>query len=153
MTTSPSLRDRIEAIVAKWGTQATGVPHQAVWNAIAQCGEDQPLTLVNYFKMRETASYEAGHADAQSGLSGQEAFQRYGAVSMPGLEQVGGRFLMVAPFMGSFIGAAEDWDLVAIGSYPNPGALLALFEMDAYREAYAHRVAACAEQRVSVCLG
>lgn len=153
MTTTTSLRDRIDAIVAKWGTKADSVPHQAVWDAIAQCAEDQPLTLVNHFKMRETASYEAGHAEAGSGLTGQEAFQRFGAVSMPGLEQVGGRFLMVAPFMGSFIGAAEDWDLVAIGSYPNPGALLALFEMDAYREAYAHRVAACADQRVSLCLG
>lgn len=133
--TAHSVQNRIESILANWGTGSSGLPDEVTWDAVAQCAMDQPVTLVNFFKMRDNASYPSGTAVVENGISGQDAFQRYAAVSIPS------------------VGSAEDWDLVAIGSYPNPGALLSLFEMDAYREAYIHRVAACRDQRVSLCLG
>ncbi|WP_299752199.1 hypothetical protein [uncultured Tateyamaria sp.] len=151
--TAHSVQNRIESILANWGTGSSGLPDEAAWSALAQCAQDQPVTLVNFFKMRDNASYPTGTATVEDDISGQEAFQRYAGVSIPSVEQAGGKFLMVAPFARTFIGSAEDWDLVAIGSYPNPGAFLSLFEMDAYREAYIHRVAACRAQRVSLCLG
>lgn len=151
--TARSVQNRIESILANWGTGSSGLPVEATWSALAQCAKDQPVTLVNFFKMRDSAAYPKGMAMAEDDISGQEAFQHYAAVSIPSVEQVGGKFLMVAPFARTFIGSAEDWDLVAIGSYPNPSALLSLFELDAYREAYIHRVAACRDQRVSLCLG
>ncbi|GGX69793.1 hypothetical protein GCM10007385_43760 [Tateyamaria omphalii] len=151
--TARSIQNRIESILANWGTSSNGLPDEATWDALAQCAKDQPVTLVNFFKMRDSASYPSGTAMVEDRISGQDAFQRYAAVSIPSVEQAGGKFLMVAPFACTFIGPTEDWDLVAIGSYPNPGTLLSLFEMDAYREAYIHRVAACRDQRVSLCLG
>ena len=151
--TETGIQERIENILAAWGTGRSGLPSEDTWNALAQCNEDQPITLVNFFKMRKTASYSMDRAAAEGSVSGEEAFQRYAAVSMPSLEQVGGTFLLVAPFGRTFVGASQDWDLVAIGSYPNPGALLSLFELDSYREAYVHRIAACSDQQVSLCLG
>lgn len=152
-TTKLSLSDRIDRVRATWSTGEAGLPGDDAWAALATCADDQPVTLVNFFKMRDRASYPAGLEPEETDLSGNDAFQKYAAVSMPSLEQVGGRFLLVAPFGASFIGAAEDWDLVAIGSYPNPGALVSLFELDAYRDAYSHRIAACSDQKVSLCLG
>ncbi len=152
-TKATGLSNRIEGIFANWGAGQSGLPSQGAWNALAKCPGDQPVTLVNFFKMRDLASYPTGTAGGEGSISGEEAFQRYAAVSMPSLESVGGRFLLVAPFGNTFVGAAEDWDLVAIGSYPNPGALLSLFELDAYREAYIHRTAACSDQKVSLCMG
>ena len=55
---------------------------------------------------------------------------------MPALERAGGRFLLVGPCEGGFAGADEDWDLIAIGSYPDTESLLALYEDDAYRAAF-----------------
>ncbi len=152
-TTEPNLRDRIERILEKWGTDDIGLPGQDAWRALAKCSDTQPVTLVNFFKMRDTAFYQTGNDMTEADTSGDEAFQRYAAVSMPSLEKVGGRFLLVAPFISMFIGASENWDLVAIGSYPNSGALLSLFELDEYREAYVHRTAACSDQKVVLCLG
>ncbi|CUH99636.1 DUF1330 domain-containing protein [Leisingera aquaemixtae] len=151
--TQLSLIDRIESILANWGAEGSGQPGEDAWKALAKCPNNQPVTLVNFFKMRDSALYPKDFAAAQSNISGQEAFQRYAAVSMPSLEKVGGKFLLVAPFGKTFIGTAEEWDLVAIGSYPNPSALLSLFELEAYREAYIHRIAACSDQKVSLCLG
>ncbi|MEE2944394.1 MAG: DUF1330 domain-containing protein [Pseudomonadota bacterium] len=144
---------RVDAILAKWGTDLAGTPTADTWNAIKELSEDQPLTLVNFFKMREQSEYPEGAEDIARDITGQEAFQRYADVSMPALESAGGRFLMVAPFGRTFVGQPQDWDLVAIGNYPNPSALLSLFEQDDYRKAYVHRTAACADQAVSLCIG
>lgn len=152
-TTRRSFTERIERILQTWGTETSGLPGKDAWATLAECPEDQAITLVNFFKMRERASYPNGVSTADGDVSGQEAFNRYASVSMPSLEKVGGKFLLVAPFAKTFIGIAEDWDLVAIGSYPNPNALLSLFELDAYRRAYPHRTAACSNQKVSLCLG
>ena len=87
------------------------------WKRVLSRPADKALTLVNFFKFRAKAGYPAnsGQADA----SGDEAFQRYARVSMPAMQAAGGKFLHVGPFAGSFTGQDEDWDLVAIGAYPD----------------------------------
>ena len=82
--------------------------------------------------------------------TGQEAFDRYAAVSMPTMERCGGRFLLAAPFGGTFAGENEDWDLIVVGSYPNTRALFQLFEEDGYQKVFHHRTAACAKQKVLI---
>ncbi len=68
------------------------------------------------------------------------------------MERVGGSFLHVGPFVGTFIGTDESWDLVAIGAYPNLEAFSALYSDPDYRIAFAHRSAACEQQKVLVCV-
>jgi len=145
---------RIAAITEAYGTgPEAGMPNEDSWARLAAMPPDQPVTLVNFFKLRARAAYPAdAHAD-ETDVDGETAFNRYASVSMPALEEAGGRFLLVAPFGETFIGSSEDWDLVAIGTYPGPAALFALFEQPQYRSAYVHRLAACAAQRVSLCMG
>ena len=62
-------------------------------------------------------------------------------------------FLFVGPVEGRFMGSQDDWDIAAIGRYPNTKALLSLFDIEAYRDCYIHRNAACERQQVTICDG
>lgn len=136
---------RVARLIDLYGGGADGAsPTEAQWRALFARPFDQPITLVNCFALRDSADY----GDAEGPASGREAFDRYAAVSVPTLAKVGGRFLHVGPSAGTLVGEGEPWDLLAIGQYPNLEALLALYEDEAYRAAYRHRVAACARQQV-----
>ena len=136
------------AELTQWYGVAAG-PTLTQWRRVLERPEGSPVTVINFFKLRPRAEYAAG-GDPVSGL---EAMMRYAAVSGPTLEKVGGRFLLTGPFETTLIGDDEDWDLVAIGAYPSRAALLALFDDVAYRDAWAHRVAAVERQRVVIAAG
>ncbi len=146
------LEERIKNLAAIYGDGSDGAcPTRAQWQALINDTPDGGVTLINFFKMRAHAQYPPGaDAPAEPG-TGDEAFQRYAAVSGGVLEKVGGHFTLVAPFKGSLIGDKEDWDLVAIGAYPAVENVLALFEDADYRGVYVHRTAACARQKVFFC--
>ena len=113
----------------------------ARWRTLFEA--EGPLALVNHFVFREDAAYPDGRA-----ASGQEAFAAYAGVSVPAMARAGGRFLASgAPAAGLFGTPAED-DLVVVGWYPDGAALLALLRDPAYREAFEHRRAALAVDRV-----
>lgn len=122
-------------------------PNQAQWTRILSRPADKPVTLINFFKLRDSALYP----DGSDAVTGQEAFSSYASVSVPTMERVGGTFLFVGPYQGTFLGDDEDWDLTAIGSYPNLGAFIALYSDEAYRSVFHHRTAACERQKVLVC--
>ena len=126
---------RVDELTAWYG--ASG-PSSAQWRRVVAGPAGSPLTLINFFKLRPT---------------GMEAMMRYAAVSGPALERAGGRFLLTGPFETTLIGEDEDWDLVAIGTYPDRAALLALFADGAYRAAWEDRAAAVARQRVLIAVG
>jgi len=148
-----STLDRAQAITQHYAG-IDGTPTRETWNRIAGLAEDQPVAMVNHFRLHRQALYPSGSVEAQQGpISGQDAFDRYATVSMPALARAGGEFLMVTPFAFTFIGSDEAWDLVVVGRYPNPSAVFALFEDPLYRAAYHHRTAACAAQRTGLCLG
>jgi uncharacterized protein (DUF1330 family) len=128
---------------------AGGCPRAEQWARVLERDPTKPVALINFFKLRETAVYVGDQVD-QAPISGQDAFSRYAEVSIPTMERVGGKFLLVAPFEGSFIGQDEDWDLVAIGSYPNLQAFLDLYQDAKYRSVYHHRTAACEKQKVLI---
>lgn len=140
---------RIDALLLALGDGSDGSsPTREQWQRIAKRDQNAPVTLVNFFKLNAIAGYKDGTIG-----SGQEAFDRYAAVSMPTMERVGGKFLLAAPYAGMFAGEEEDWDLVVLGSYPNPKALFALFEDKGYQTVFHHRTAACARQKVFVVSG
>ncbi|ASP33117.1 DUF1330 domain-containing protein [Labrenzia sp. VG12] len=122
-------------------------PTETQWADLLGRAPDKPVTLINFFKLREKALYQD---DAET-VSGQEAFSNYASVSVPAMERAGGRFLYVGPFQGMFLGETEDWDLIAIGAYPDLKAFTALYSDEAYRGAFHHRTAACERQKVIVC--
>ncbi|HEV7735688.1 MAG TPA: DUF1330 domain-containing protein [Candidatus Binatia bacterium] len=134
--------------LTQWYGAGAG-PTITQWQRVLDGPGGAPVTVINFFKLRPMAAYATG-GDPVSGF---EAMMRYAAVSGPTLEKVGGRFLLSGPFETTLIGDDEDWDLVAIGAYPTRDALLALFDDAAYREAWAHRVAAVERQRVVIAAG
>lgn len=142
--------ERIGRLLERYGDGTDGAaPTAEQWRHVFERPADRPITLINFFKMRGRAAYRPETSAAEA--TGQEAFARYSEVSIPTVEKVGGRFLLVAPLEAMFLGGAEDWDLVAIGSYPDSGALLALFEDPDYQAVSHHRTAACERQKVLIC--
>lgn len=139
---------RIDAITAAYSAYpASTYPTAAQLGRVADLAPGQPVSIVNFFRFREHAAYPDSAPEAAERLSGQEAFQRYAAVSMPTMSEIGGSFGYMAPFAGTFLGADETWDMIVIGNYPDPDTLFRLLENAAYREAYRHRVAALADAR------
>ena len=154
MSASRTVEERVGQFVAWYGDGSDGAsPTKSQWRHVVNRPADSPVTLVNFFKLRARALYTDDMAGLGEAATGQDAFDRYAAVSVPTLDKVGGKFLLVAPFEETFVGGDEDWDLIAIGSYPNSAALLALFEDTDYRGAFPHRTAACERQKVVVCSG
>lgn len=154
MNANQEIEVRVDRLVTWYGDGGDGSsPTREQWRHLLGRPADAPVTLINFFKMRARARYPEGADVVGEPGSGRDAFSRYGAVSIPTLEKVGGKFLLIAPFETMFVGEEEDWDLIAIGSYPNKTAVLALFEDHGYRDVFHHRTAACERQKVAVGAG
>ncbi len=122
-------------------------PTPEQWGRVLARPDDQPITMVNLFKLRPQAVYSEGGPD----ISGADAFNRYSSVSIPAMQRNRGTFLFVGPFQGGFVGTDEDWDLVAVGQYPDMKAFVDMQTDADYRACYHHRTAACVSQRVFFC--
>lgn len=132
---------------AWYGDGADGsCPNAEQWARLFGLPADRPVTLVNLFKLRDVAVYPD-----ENGISGADAFARYSSVSIPAMQRAGGSFHYAGPHRGAFLGEEEDWDIVAIGTYPNLDCLIALYADPDYRAVFHHRTAACARQSVFVC--
>ena len=138
---SEPIETRASELAAFYGGVAG--PTALQWQRMLSGPAGAPITLINFFKLRAVAGESTGLEEMMS----------YAAVSRPTVEKVGGRFLMTGPFDGTFMGEDEDWDIVAIASYPDRAALVALHDDDAYRMAWSDRVAAVERQRVVIAAG
>lgn len=139
-----------ESFLAWYGDGSDGnSPTSSQWARLLERSPDKPVTLINFFKVRDVAEYD----DDANDTTGEEAFSRYSSVSIPAMERVGGEFLFVGPYQGGFLGEEEDWDLIAIGRYPDIDSLVALYSDEGYRNVFHHRSAACERQKVVVCGG
>ncbi len=143
-----NVNDTVQTLLDAYGDGSDGsAPTQEQWQRIFERDPRSGFSLVNFFKFRATADY--GDI-SKTEVSGSEAFQRYADVSMPSMQKAGGEFLAVAPFAGCLLGADQDWDLIAIGKYPNLAAFTTLYTDPAYVKAFRHRTAAVANQAVMV---
>lgn len=144
----------VQQLCAWYGDGQEGsAPSADQWRQILERPTNESITLINFFKYRQIAEYPPDSLQSRERISGQDAFQLYASVSIPTMEQVGGKFLLVGPFEGMFLGEAEDWDLIAIGTYPNLESFMGLYTDPDYRAASRHRTAACERQKVIVCSG
>ncbi len=152
--------DNISEIVAQltnaYGIEGDGVaPTASEWEAALSQPADQPITLINFFKFAEIASY-GDDVPQTDQISGQAAFEKYGAVSMPGLAKAGGKFLVTAPFGGTLISdgkTTDDWHMIVVGYYPDRASFLSLYADPDYIQAFRHRRAALETQKVLFCRG
>lgn len=89
------------------------------------------------------------HARSRDGNgSGWDAYLRYSAITVPMIKARGGTLLWTGEANAIALGPHDgnDWDFVALVSYPSVAAFLDMMTSEAYeREADPHRVNGCAE--------
>ncbi len=103
---------------------------------------DEPVVMLNLLRFKE----QAGDPDA--GLSGREAYERYGVEAAPYLAKVGGRMLTAAEARHVVIGPEGEWDMALLVEYPSAQRFLEMASDPGYLEAHAHRDAALADSRL-----
>jgi len=110
--------------------------------AMIESGPDGPIVMVNLLKYRLKAAYGADRPEAKENLSGREAYQRYGAVALKVLDQIGARILWMGQQKLVFIGGSEqEWDDVVCVRYPSRMAFLEMIARHDYLTATHHREA------------
>ncbi len=108
-------------------------------------GDHAPVTMINLLRFKERAD----GIDAADGISGAEAYARYGAEATKFLERAGGRILLALRAAESVIGPDEgEWDMVLAVEYPSRGAFISMISDPEYLAIHAHRAAALADSRL-----
>jgi uncharacterized protein (DUF1330 family) len=106
--------------------------------------EDGPFVMVNLLKFKERADYPDG---SDAGLSGREAYARYGAGVQACLAAVGGKQLYAGAVTELMLGEVDElWDMVALAQYPSRAAMMAMVQSPEYQAIEKHRVAGLAGQ-------
>lgn len=115
------------------------------WRSLLGGNLESPLTVVNFFKFREEVDLRI----VNESMSGEEAFNKYAETSIPKVAEVGGHFLLLGTVESDFIGEnLEQWDLMAIGQYPQRKAFIELLMDEVYQAAFRYRMAAIENQNV-----
>jgi uncharacterized protein (DUF1330 family) len=120
-------------------------PTQEQFQRLASSGDDGPLIMINLLRFKERAD----GIDAADGISGAEAYRRYGVEATKFLERAGGRIMLAVQATETVIGPHEgEWDMVLAVQYPSRAAFLTMTSDPAYLAIHAHRAAALADSRL-----
>lgn len=113
---------------------------------LASEGSRQPVIMLNLLRFKERAD------GIDEGVSGREAYARYGEETAPFLAAVGGRLLSAVEAQQVVIGPEEDeWDVALLVEYPSREAFLQMAADPRYLAVHAHREAALADSRLIAC--
>jgi len=124
-------------------------PSRAQYDAFKALPRDEPCHMLNLVALRPQADYPPGHPAAAENLTGAAAYARYGALSRPVFERVGGRIHWSGAPRAMLIGPEDEaWDIAFIAAYPSAHAFLAMVADPDYQAAVVHRTAAVATSRL-----
>lgn len=124
-------------------------PARAAFEAFKGMSRDTPIEMLNLLRFRDQAIYPPDHGCAALGLSGAEAYARYGKESGPIFREVGGSVVWSASPDLVVIGPEDEkWDALFVARYPSAGAFMAMETDLRYREAVKHRQAAVLTSRL-----
>ncbi|TQV68137.1 DUF1330 domain-containing protein [Exilibacterium tricleocarpae] len=134
----------IEELMKYYG-DGNNYPSKSQWKTLLAGDLNRPLTVVNFFRLRQQADFTI----IQTPMTGEQAFDEYAKTSVPKVAAVGGHFVLRGAIAGDFIGEdAKNWHIVAIGQYPRRENFIRLLEDQEYREAFRYRQAAVENQTV-----
>ncbi len=123
-------------------------PTPEQFHRLASSGDADPIVMLNLLRFKPRAD----GIDAADGITGAEAYARYGAAVMSHLERVGGRVLMALTAKECVVGPFEgEWDMVVLAQYPSRRAFLRMASDPSYLEVHGHRAAALADARLIAC--
>ena len=127
-------------------------PERAQFEAFKALDRDHPIEMLNLVRFRDTAEYPQDHQLAGAGLSGAEAYHRYGAETAPIVARLGASILWRGSYQTMLIGPDdESWDEVFIARYPTAHAFLQMVTDPEYQKAVIHRQAAVQTSRLIRC--
>lgn len=114
-------------------------PNADQFKAYAQSDNDGEVVMLNLLKFKRRA--DDAEPDADEGTTGAEAYRRYGRAVSEMLEARGAKILWMGRADHVFIGDvdANDWDSVALVSYPNRATFLEMVSTPEYDDAHTHR--------------
>ena len=106
--------------------------------------EDGPFVMVNLLKFKPRAEYDDG---SDAGLTGAEAYARYGEAVRKLVEGLGGRVRYSGAVTGLLLGEVDElWDMVALAEYPSLTAFRAMAMSPEMHAIEHHRKAGLAGQ-------
>ena len=124
-------------------------PSRENFDAFKALPRDTPIHMLNLLKFRDKANYPAGHALANKGLTGRQAYAEYGRTSGPVFTRVGGSIVWRGRMETMVIGPTNrHWDMAFIAYYPNSAAFLEMVTDPDYRIAVINRQAAVMTSRL-----
>jgi uncharacterized protein (DUF1330 family) len=120
-------------------------PNPDQFDAYLKSGHGGEVVMLNLLKFRSRAEGESG--------SGAEAYGRYGDEVKKMIEARGGTLLWQGRADHVFIGDvdANDWDAVALVSYPSRESFVEMVSTPEYEKAHEHRDAGLADTVVIAC--
>ena len=144
--------EEITALVAELAAHGLGGINPDEMQLRALLGEvpDGPLQFVNLLAYHAVAAYPEGHELAGAGLSGAEAYGRYGAVALDHVVRRGGALTLYNDVVHVLVGRAGAWDQIAVMQYRGLEAFVDMLRDPDYQAALVHRDAGLAETRVLV---
>jgi uncharacterized protein (DUF1330 family) len=125
-------------------------PDEQQLRALLASGEDGPLQFVNLLSYHSDARYPEGHDLAGAGLSGADAYGRYGAVALDHVVRRGGTLILYNDVLQVLIGQTGPWDQIAIMQYPGIDAFVDMIRDPDYQAGLVHRDAGLAETAILV---
>lgn len=130
-------------------TEACINPGRSQFDAFKALDRNHPIEMLNLVRFRPSAAYPDDDPLAGAGLTGAEAYARYGRDSGPVLARVGGTILWRGAFQATLIGPEDEaWDACFIARYPTTHAFLAMIADPDYQRAVIHRTAGVETSRL-----
>ncbi len=108
---------------------------------------DGPIVMVNLLKFRDRAEYQPEDPEHGDGVSGREAYARYGAALAPltADPEIAITPIYSAPAERFLIGSG-DWDMVVLARYPSRAHMARMMLDPRYQAAHRHRAAGLLHQ-------
>lgn len=125
-------------------------PDAGQLRALLEADRDGPLHFVNLLAFHDEARYPDSHDLAAAGLTGEQAYARYGEVALDHVTRRGGRLVTFNVVEQTVIGTEAGWHQVATMEYPDTGAFVDMVRDPAYTAALVHRDAGLAATLVLV---
>src|SRR5262245_52901105 len=94
---------------------------------LASASEPGAINMINLIRFRDRADYPADHPQARENLTGQQAYERYAAGTLPFLAKLNARIVWQGAPNLVVIGPSEErWDMAFVVEYPSVAAMLSM---------------------------
>ncbi|HTR72193.1 MAG TPA: DUF1330 domain-containing protein [Solirubrobacteraceae bacterium] len=121
-------------------------PTQSQIEGLAASDSEEPVVMLNLLRFKDLAD------GIDEGVSGRDAYARYGAATAPFLAAVGGRVISALDTSEVVIGLEQsEWDAVLLVEYPSRKRFLEMASNPDYLAIHAHREAALQDSRLIAC--